>query len=157
MSDLYLALKLIHILGATVLFGTGLGIAFFMFMANRTHDPAVIAGVSRIVVVADASFTATAVVIQPLTGFALAWLVGFSTYHAWIVASLVLYVLVGACWLPVVWIQAQMHKLAAAAVRDGTPLPARYHQLFRVWFWLGWPAFIGVIAIFGLMIWKPQW
>jgi uncharacterized membrane protein len=155
MSDLYLTLKLIHILGSAVLFGTGLGIAFFMWMAHRTRDPAAIAATARIVVIADAVFTATAVVLQPVTGAAMALLVGYSLYHWWIVATIVLYVLVGLCWLPVVWIQIQLRNLAAAAARDGTALPERYHRLFRAWFALGWPAFIGVIAIFVLMIWKP--
>jgi uncharacterized membrane protein len=108
-----------------VLFGTGLGIAFFMYMAHRSGDPAAIAHTARIVVVADALFTATAVVVQPLTGWAMAAMVGFSTYHFWIKATLVLYVFVGLCWLPVVWMQMRMRDLAAAAVRDGAALPAR--------------------------------
>ena len=140
MSDIYLTLKLIHIIGGAVLFGTGLGIAFFMWMAHRTRDPAAIA-----------------VVVQPATGYAMMMLIGFTHRHFWIAASLVLYVLVGLCWLPVVWIQIQLRNLAAAAARDGTALPERYHRLFRIWFWLGWPAFLGVIAIFALMIFKPQW
>ena len=154
---LFLALKTIHILGAAVLFGTGLGIAFFMWMAHRTRDAATIAHTARIVVIADMVFTATAVLIQPVTGAGLALLVGYSTYHLWIVATLALYVLVGLCWLPVVWIQLQLRNVAAAAARDGAALPERYFRLFRIWFWLGWPAFAGVIAIFALMIWKPQW
>jgi uncharacterized membrane protein len=157
MAHLYLALKLIHILGSAVLFGTGLGIAFFMFMAHRTGDPAAIAHTARTVVIADAVFTATAVVLQPLTGWGLAAMTGVSTFHFWIRATLVLYVFIGLCWLPVVWIQLRMRDLAAEAARKGKALPPRYHSYFRVWFWLGWPAFIGVIAIFILMLWKPQW
>jgi uncharacterized membrane protein len=157
MSNLYLVLKLIHVLGATVLFGTGLGIAFFMWMAHRTGDPAAIAHTARTVVVADALFTATAVVVQPVTGWLMALMVGVSTFHWWIKATLVLYVFVGLCWLPVVWIQLMLRDLAAAAARDGTALPARYHTLFRIWFVLGWPAFAGVFAIFVLMLWKPHW
>jgi uncharacterized membrane protein len=155
MIDLLLGLKLLHILGATVLFGTGLGIAFFMLMAHRTRDAALIAHTARIVVIADALFIATAVVIQPLTGLWLAERIGFSLNEPWLAISLGLYVLVGICWLPVVWIQVQLRNLAAAAARDGTPLPPRYDRLFRVWFALGWPAFAGVIAIFALMVWKP--
>jgi uncharacterized membrane protein len=157
MSHLYLLLKLVHVIGSAVLFGTGLGIAFFMVMAHRSGDPAAIAHTARIVVIADALFTATAVVVLPLTGWAMAVMVGYSTYHFWINATLVLYVFVGLCWLPVVWIQLRLRDLAAAAARDGTALPARYHSYFRLWFALGWPAFAGVLAIFVLMLWKPQW
>jgi uncharacterized membrane protein len=155
MTHLLLALKLIHILGAAVLFGTGLGIAFFMFMAHRTGEPAAIAHTARIVVVGDALFTATAVVLQPLTGWGLAVLSGYPMSSFWIRATLVLYVAVGLCWLPVVWLQLKMRDMALAAARKRTALPARYHRYYRMWFYLGWPAFIGVIAIFALMLWKP--
>jgi uncharacterized membrane protein len=157
MSHLYLALKLVHVLGGAVLFGTGLGIAFFMVMAHRTGNAAAVAQVARIVVIADALFTATAVVVQPLTGWALAAMAGHALAHWWIKATLVLYVLIGLCWLPVVWIQMRMRDLAEQAAGAGTALPARYHRYFKLWFWLGWPAFLGVIAIFVLMIWKPLW
>ena len=156
MTDLLLALKLIHILGATVLFGTGLGIAFFMWMAHRTSDAATIAQTARIVVIADALFTATAVIVQPLSGALLAWSIGYSLWESWIVVSLALYVMVGLCWLPVVWIQIELRNLAFIAVRDRAPLPPRYHWLFSIWLALGWPAFLGVIAIFALMVWKPR-
>jgi len=155
MSDFLLALKLIHVLGAAVLFGTGLGIAFFMWMAHRTRDPAAIAHTARIVVIADAVFTATAVIMQPLSGVLLARAMNHSLAEPWIAASLVLYGVIGLCWLPVVWIQIKLRDLAAEAARTSSDLPARYYELFRIWFWLGWPAFLGVIAIFALMIFRP--
>lgn len=155
MIEHLLTLKLIHVLGAAVLFGTGLGIAFFMWTAHRTRDAAVIAHTASIVVMADAVFTAGAAVVQPVSGIYLTLAIGYSLWESWIVASLALYLLVGACWLPVVWIQAKMRDLARNAVQEGTELPERYHRLFRIWFLLGWPAFISVIAIFALMIFKP--
>jgi uncharacterized membrane protein len=132
-----------------------LGIAFFMWMASRTGDPATIAATARIVVIADAVFTATAVVAQPATGVALAAMAGISPRSPWIVLSLALYLLVGVCWLPVVWIQIRLRDLAVGARDAGEPLPAQYHRLFRTWFILGWPAFAGIIAILVLMIAKP--
>ena len=156
MIDLYFAIKLVHIIGAAVLFGTGLGIAFFMWMAHRTGDAATIATTARVVVIADALFTASAVIAQPVSGALLAWTLGYRLGEPWIIASLVLYVLVGLCWLPVVGIQITLRNLAREAADAGTELPPRYHRLFRIWFALGWPAFLGVIAIFVLMIWRPQ-
>ena len=153
--DLYPALKLIHVLSAAVLFGTGLGIAFFMVWAHRTGRPAAIAEVSRIVVGADFVFTATAVVIQPLTGFWLIRLQGYDLFEPWLVAAYGLYLLTGACWLPVVAIQMRMSQLATAAATAGAPLPPAYHRLFRLWFALGWPAFGAVIGLYGLMLFKP--
>jgi uncharacterized membrane protein len=153
--DLQLFLKLIHVLGAAVLFGTGAGIAFFMWMAHRTGRAAAVAEAARVVVMADTVFTATAVILQPLTGIALVYLVGYSLLESWIVLSIALYLLVGACWLPVVWIQIRLRDLAAKAAAVGASLAPQYFSLFRVWFILGWPAFAGVIAIFALMLWKP--
>jgi uncharacterized membrane protein len=156
MIDLHLWLKFIHVIGACVLFGTGLGIAFFMWMAHRTADAGVVASTARIVVVADTVFTATTAVLQPLTGTALAYTMGYSLLEPWIVSSFGLYFLVGACWLPVVLIQIKLRDLARTAQADGTPLPEQYRQLFRVWFILDWPAFAGVIAILALMIARPH-
>ncbi len=155
--ELIFIFKFVHLIGASVLFGTGLGIAFFMFMANRTGHPVVIAITSRFVVTANFVFTATSVVVQPLSGFAMASAIGLSPFdEAWIVWSLLLYVLVGLCWLPVVFIQIRMRNLARAAAVNAEPLPDEYRRLFQIWFWLGWPAFIGVLAIFVLMIWQPH-
>jgi uncharacterized membrane protein len=111
---------------------------------------------SRIVVVADFLFTATAVLAQPITGTLLAWTVGYSLREGWIAWSIALYVLTGAFWLPVVWMQMRMRDLADAAVRDGTALPPAYHRLFWLWFSFGFPAFGAVLAIFGLMIARPH-
>ena len=156
MDYIYL-LKLIHVLGASVLFGTGVGIAFFMLMAHRTGHAGVIAVIARFVVIADLIFTATAVVVQPVSGFALAWAIGLSPLREpWIVVSILIYILVGLCWLPVVFIQMRMRDLANEAAINGKPLSDRYRRLFRIWFALGWPAFAGVIAIFVLMIWQPH-
>jgi uncharacterized membrane protein len=152
---LYFALKFLHVIGAAVLLGTGAGIAFFMLRAHLTGEAAVIAAVARIVVLADFLFTATAVIAQPITGVALAQQAGYSLSESWIVVSIALYVLTGVFWIPVVWIQLQMRNLAGAAASQGKPLPARYHQLFRIWLAFGFPAFAAVLAIFWLMISRP--
>lgn len=155
MSGAYHTLEFIHILSATLLFGTGLGTAFAMWRAHRTGDARVIAAVAQGVVLADWVFTTPAVVIQPATGALLVELHGFPWTLPWLVAALAIYVLVGACWIPVVWLQMRMRDLARQAVESGRPLPPLYHRCYRWWFALGWPAFAGVLAIFWLMIFKP--
>jgi len=152
---LYFALKYLHVIGAAVLLGTGAGIAFFMLLAHRSGDVRVIAGVARIVVIADFLFTASAVVLQPVTGAWMAHIAGYPLFSGWIGWSILLYLLTGAFWLPVVWMQMRMRDLAAKAVRDGEDLPPLYYRLFRTWFAFGFPAFAAVLAIFWLMITKP--
>jgi uncharacterized membrane protein len=152
----YLLLKYIHVIGATVLLGTGAGIAFFMVMANRTGEAVTIAATARIVVIADFVFTATAVVAQPVSGVLLARSVGYPLSEGWIVASIILYLVTGMFWLPVVWMQAKIRDLAKQAAASGSPLPAEYHRLYRTWFAFGFPAFAAVLAIFWLMIARPE-
>jgi len=152
---LYFILKYLHVIGASVLLGTGAGIAFFMLLAHRTDNAAIVAGVARIVVIADFLFTATAVVAQPVTGVLLAWNTGYSLTEGWIVLSIILYIVTGLFWLPVVWMQMEMRNLATTAAMNGTALPARYHRLFKTWFVFGFPAFFAVLGIFGLMITRP--
>lgn len=155
MTDWIDLLRWAHVIGATTLLGTGAGIAFFMVMANRSGDPKVIAHVAGTVVMADFVFTASAIVIQPLTGFALVRAVGWDVTTPWVLLSLGLYVFTGLCWLPVVWIQIRIRDLARQATADSSPLPAEYHRLFRRWLILGFPAFVTVLAILWLMVAKP--
>jgi uncharacterized membrane protein len=152
----YLVLKYLHVIGAAVLLGTGAGIAFFMLLGHLTAKPLVVAAIARIVVIADFVFTATAVVAQPITGVALAWHLGWSLWEGWLALSILLYLVTGAFWLPVVWMQMRMRDLAAEAAATDQPLPPAYHTLFRWWFAFGFPAFGAVLAIFWLMIAKPS-
>lgn len=146
----------LHLIGATVLLGTGAGIAFFMVMAHRTRDPAIVAHTAGIVVIADWLFTASAVVAQPITGALLAQGIGWRLTEGWIVLSLSLYVLTGLFWLPVVWMQHQIRDLAREAARTGTELPPAYYRLYRAWFVCGVPAFLSVLAILWLMAARPM-
>jgi uncharacterized membrane protein len=152
---LYLTIKWIHILSSTLLFGTGLGSAFYMFFASRTRDPRVIAVVVKYVVIADWIFTTPTVIIQPLSGFYLMYLGGLPLMASWIVWSVVLYLLAGACWLPVVWMQIQMRDMADAAVRTGTAIPDRYWRFLNAWVALGVVAFVSLVIVFYLMVRKP--
>jgi uncharacterized membrane protein len=152
---LYFFVKFLHVIGAAVLLGTGAGIAFFMLVAHRRGDAREIAGVARTVVIADFLFTATAVVIQPVTGIWLAWSIGYSLLEGWIAVSIILYIVTGVFWLPVVWMQIRMRDYATAAAAAGAPLPVEYHRIFWWWFAFGFPAFAAVLGIFWLMIAKP--
>lgn len=151
----YLWVKWLHILSSTVLLGTGLGIAFFFWIAHRRGDAREIAATARTVVIADACFTAPAVVVQFVSGLWLTELLHLPLTTFWISAALFLFVLVGCCWLPVLWLQLRARNLAIAAAANGTALPPAYRRVMRWWFWLGWPAFASVIAIFWLMVLKP--
>lgn len=150
-----LILRWLHVIGACMLLGTGAGIAFFMVMAHRTGNAALIAHTARIVVIADWVFTASAVIAQPITGALLVEALGWSWSESWLLLSLLLYLVTGCFWLPVVWMQAKMRDLAAEAARTNTPLPERYHRLYRAWFLCGFPAFLAVLAILWLMRAQP--
>jgi len=154
--ELVLIVRWLHVIGACVLLGTGVGIAFFMLMAHRTQKPAIIAHTASIVVVADMLFTASAAVVQPISGVALAWMSGWSLSEDWIILSVFLYVVVGVFWLPVVYIQIRLRDLARQADEAGVPLTEQYHQWFRVWFFSGFPAFLAMLTIVGLMLARPQ-
>ncbi len=155
MAEWYLPLKWLHIVSATVLFGTGLGTAFHFWFTCRGGNVAAIASAARTTVVADLVFTLPAALLQPATGVALALAAGYPMDSRWMVAALILYVVVGACWIPVVFIQLRMRDLARFSEASGTPLDAGFHRLYRRWFALGWPAFITMIAILWLMVSRP--
>ena len=152
----YLVLRYLHVLGAIIILGTGTGIAFFMVMAHRSGDAAHIARTAAVVVLADVLFTATAVIVQPVTGALLLNETGRSFAQGWVLLSLALYAVAGLFWLPVVWMQTRMRDLARAAADSQHALPARYHRLYRLWFWFGFPGFGAVLAILWLMIARPS-
>ncbi|WFU24936.1 DUF2269 domain-containing protein [Bradyrhizobium sp. CB1717] len=152
---LYFLVKYLHVLGAIVILGTGTGIAFFMLMAHRTHDAEFIARTASVVVIADAIFTLSAVILQPVSGGLLMMLSATSIAEGWILASLALYVFAGLFWIPVVFMQIEMRDLARKAADQGAALPERYFILFRRWFAFGFPGFGATMAILWLMIAKP--
>ena len=153
---LYLSLKYLHILSMVLLFGTGLGSAFYKWLADRSGNLAHIAVVNRHVVLADWIFTTPTVIFQPLSGLWMVYLLGLPLATPWIALSLALYVIAGVCWLPVVWLQIQMRALADAALIAQTPLPAQYWRYARVWFWLGVPAFVAMLLVVLLMVFKTS-
>jgi uncharacterized membrane protein len=152
----YLALKWIHVLSSTLLFGTGLGSAYYMLFTSLTRDARAVSIVVRYVVLADWLFTATTIVIQPVTGVLMARMAGWPLSTPWLAWSIGLYFLAGACWLPVVWIQLQMRDMANQAVASGTSLPPRYWRFLRWWVLLGIPAFLALVVVFYLMVAKPS-
>jgi uncharacterized membrane protein len=150
----YLILKWIHILSAILLFGTGLGSAFYKFFTDRTGNVAAIAVTNRLVVFADWLITTPTIIIQPVTGFWMMHLVGLSLEPVWIWLSLLLYFVAGACWLPVVVLQIRMRDLAEKSASYRQSLGSEYYRMARVWFWLGIPAFGAMVAVVWLMVFK---
>lgn len=150
----YSILKTLHILSMVLLFGTGLGSAFYKWMADRSGNVAHIAVTNRHVVLADWIFTAPTVIFQPLSGLWMAHLLGLPITTPWIVIALILYAIAGACWLPVVWLQIGMRNMADIANANSSELPERYWRMARCWFWLGVPAFISMVLVVALMVFK---
>ena len=152
---IYLWIKVLHVVSATVLFGTGLGIAFFKVTADGSGNVNAMRVVGERVVWADWLFTTPAIVVQAVTGVALARIAGVPLLSGWVLAAIVLYGLAGVCWLPVVWLQMRMRDLARAAEQTETAVGERYWRYARLWFWLGVPAFTAVLGVFVLMVLKP--
>ena len=151
----YLLLKTGHIISSTVLFGTGMGIAFFFLMGTRSGDPAAAYFAARTTAVADMIFTLTAGIVQPLSGFALIHVTGYDAFAPWLVATYAIYLVALACWLPVVRLQLQIRDMYRA-VLDGSAIDeALLARRIRVWFVLGWPAFVGLVIVFWLMVARP--
>ncbi len=154
--DPYLTARWLHILSSTMLFGTGMGTAFQMVWAMRTGRVETIHAVASGVVIADWIFTTPAGIIQPLTGLWLIHLAGYSLTEPWLLITYALYSLAFLCWAPVVILQLKIRDLAAEALATNTPLPPQADKLYRIWFALGWPAFAALVAVFWLMVNKPQ-
>lgn len=154
--NIYLWLKLAHIVSSVLLVGTGFGSAFYLFFINRTHNLAAQAEVARLVVRADWWFTTPTVIIQPVTGIAMALLAGIPLTQGWLFWALCLYGLAGLCWLPVVWIQIRMLRLLNSARTAQKELTTEYWYLAKWWEGLGYIAFVAMAGVFYLMVFKPS-
>jgi uncharacterized membrane protein len=152
---MYEWLKWLHILSSVLMVGTGFGSAFYMFMANRSGNLQAQLVVSRLVVKADWWFTTPAVIVQPLSGLAMAHLAGWPLDARWLRWTYLMYVLTALCWLPVLWLQIQMHRMIQLADHTSTTLPSVYWRYARYWERLGYPAFAAMLAIYWLMVAKP--
>ncbi len=155
MDDPYLWIKWVHVLSSTLLFGTGLGTAFHLYATHRRGNVAAIAVAARNTTLADWLFIATSGVVQPVTGLLLIVHAGYGLFEGWLVASYVLYAVAGACWIRVVWLQYRIRAIAERAAASGSPLPPEYFRAMRLWFVLGWPAFLSLVVVFLLMVMKP--
>ena len=153
--NMYLLLKWAHVISSVVLVGVGFGSAFYLYFINRTRNVAAIAEVARLVVRADYWFTMPAVLVQPVTGLALVSMAGYSLTDAWLLGTYALFVVAGVSWLPVVWLQIQMAKMAKDAADNNADMPQRYWRYARIWTQLGWVAFPAMLVVFGLMVFRP--
>lgn len=151
----YLVIKWLHIVSSMLLFGTGIGSAFYMLFGSLSRDVRGIALIARLVVIADWCFTAPTVIFQPISGIYLAQLAGYPLHEGWVMQSMVLYGFAVACWLPVVWLQMRMRDAAAVALAAGRPLPAGYWRHLTQWTLLGTLAFFAFVAVIYLMTIKP--
>ncbi|WP_085905172.1 DUF2269 family protein [Kiloniella majae] len=151
----YTLLKWIHILSSTILFGTGIGSAFYMFMANRNRNLPEMYFAVRHVVIADWLFTTPAVIVQFLSGVGLLYVAGYDMDDAWVSWGIVLYFSAGVCWLPVVWLQIRMRDLIKTSLDNNSDVPPVYWVLDRWWILLGSLAFPIIVIVFYLMVFKP--
>ena len=154
--ELYLLIKWMHIVSSTILFGFGAGTAWYFWSAHLTGDPAIVTRVGRMVIQADWIFTGTSGIVQPLSGLLLVHFGGYSLLEPWLVATYGLYVLTFMCWILVVRLQIRAQRLAQSALEKGMPLCASYQRTMRLWFALGWPAFIALMGVFWLMVARPD-
>ncbi len=149
-----IVVKYLHILSSTLLFGTGIGTAFYLFVISWTRDAKLVAEIARWVVRADWMFTATTIVFQPVSGLYLAHRMGVPWSAPWLYWSIVLFVFAALCWLPVVWLQIRLRDIAQAAADAGTELPPAYAAHLGWWAALGVPALFSFLVIFYLMVAK---
>ncbi|OGT49060.1 MAG: hypothetical protein A3E82_01420 [Gammaproteobacteria bacterium RIFCSPHIGHO2_12_FULL_38_11] len=152
---LYAWIKIIHVISAAVLYGTGMGTAVYMFCVNKQKDICLIANATKQVVFVDWVFTGSSATIQFFSGMTLIYLKGYSFASLWIIGSMSGYVIAGACWIPVVYLQICCRNLAFDALKNNTALPKKYFRYYKLWWILGIPAFLSLMVVFYLMVNKP--
>lgn len=157
---LYLGLKYLHVIAAIFLFGFGMGSYLYLIAASRSRNPLVIAHVAANVVRFDTWITTPAGFVQIATGYALVQLMGLPLSSGWVGVSLLIFLLVGLLWLPVLVLQKRLQTLAQQASASGVALACGYQGIYRAWFWMGVAGFTGMFVIVLMMVSKMtplQW
>jgi len=157
MIDVIFAIKFVHVLAAAVMLGTWLGLAAFMWLAHRSKNTSVVALISQFVVTVEKTVMIPAILLQPLSGFPLAYAIGLQPFgELWILISLAFFAAIVVCWVLAMRAEIRIRDLARAAALESEPLPKSYRQKFRTWRLLAVPLLIGMICLFALMIWQPR-
>lgn len=146
----YQTLKLIHIISATIMFGTGLGSAFYLFYTYKFSKFSTVKEILNIVIIADYIFTTPSVILQLATGL---WLSHYMKLIStnWFLIALLFSLLVYALWIRAVFLQLKMKK----TLENAKEYNVQFHQQMKGWFFLGIPAFFGSLFLFYLMVFKP--
>lgn len=152
---LYIWLKFIHILSSTILFGTGVGTASVMLYGYFQPNMHAKLAIYRYVALVDWFFTGISGVIQPITGLAMVYVVGYTLHMFWLFMSIIGYSIAAICWFAAVNYQLKIRDITAIALQYNQDLPNEYYKYFSYWFIVGWPAFISLIGVFFLMTLKP--
>lgn len=157
MLDLIFTIKFVHVFAVTAMFGGWISLAIFMVLAHRSGNTSVVALTSRFVVKVELMVVAAALVMQPLSGFPLAYAIGLSPLNEfWIVLSSALYVVIVACWGAALYTEMRIRDLTRDAALAAMPLSAAYRRLFRIWCAFAFLLLIDLFAVFALMIWQPR-
>jgi uncharacterized membrane protein len=158
MIDLIYVFQFIHLIAATAMLGVWFAAALFMGFAHRSANTSVVALTASFVVKVELLVVAPAMAVTPLIGVPLAWAIGLSPLDEfWIVLSIAIYLLVLAAWLAALWLEFRIRDLTRKAALASRPLGDDYRRLFRFYAALTWPALVGVVVLFALMIWQPRW
>lgn len=150
----YEVVKFVHLIGMVLLLGAGGGSAYYKYMTDRYGSLDSIVLMNRHIVLADWLFTTPAVIIQPISGMILASMLQIPLSQLWLKLSILLYLFSVVLWLVAVYLQIKMKKLALQAQQNNSPLPSLYTRYARIWFWIGFPSFLSMMAIVGLMVFR---
>ena len=152
-----LVLKVIHVLGAVLFLGTGLGSAYYKYRATATRNVHVVAWVDQEIVRADWIMTVPSGVIVPVTGLLMVYLYGISIFESWVFLGISGYLLAGITWLPAAKLQIVMRTISAECLAKNEPLPESYFTAQKRWFLLGFPSFSATLIAVWAMVFKSLW
>ncbi len=151
---IYPALKLIHVLSATILFGGGIFAALLGTIVFGSGKVKTIAEVGPHIVKLETYLTVLSGLTQIITGLWLASIAGFPVLSGWLGWVLLLFCIAAVCWILGVWLQHRMVELSKTAIETNSELPAEYNERFKIWTFLGLPSTTAMLGIFYLMVFK---
>lgn len=155
MSNAYLWLKVIHIIGVMLFMGNIIITGWWKNMADATKNPQIIAFAQRQVTLTDYIFTFSGILILAIAGFANVYLHQISYTIPWLKNGVIYFLISGLVWLFIlIPVQAKQAKMAREfAVTN--EIPASYWRLCTIWNLFGLLAIFLPLATVYFMVMKP--
>ena len=155
--SLYRHVLFVHIVAATLFFANAVIGILWEYRSLASRRPAVILYTYDTVAWLDARFSSPMIVITVIAGIMMSTILGDMWQIGWLSLAFLLFVVSGVVWVGVdIPTQYRIKKLIAEVDPGAEALPRELMRLLTLRLWISMAGVIPLVAVFVLMVYKPE-